>query len=205
MCSITVRVAGRLPFVVSAVVLCFLLGDEARAQPTRSIASSARRIEEFNKQGNNAVHEEMNRDMRGKKPSAEELRKAKLVEAQIREDLETLQSEYNNIVIKLQSGDQIADAFAVETAGRIHTHAERLLANIAFPKSQDDEAARSEVKKKLPNQRKQLFVICNHILEFFKSPLFESPNVLDVPNAIEARRSLLSIIQSSLELKNGQN
>ncbi len=203
--SITIPVVKALQLVVFASALPFLFGYTVEAQPTRSLANSARRIEEFNKQGDQAAREEMNREMRGKKPTAEEMRKAKAIEAQIREDLEILQSEYNNIVIKLQSGDQVADTFAVDTAGRIHKHAERLLSNIAFPESRDDEATQVETKKKPLNQRKQLFVICSHILEFFKSPLFESPNVLDVPNAMEARRKLQTIIQSSLELKNGQN
>lgn len=190
--------------VATSLVLVFF-SVTADAQTTRNISSSARRIEEFNKQGNNAARDEMNSEMRGKRPTAEEMRKAKAIEKQIEEDLAALQTKYNDVVVKLQSKDAISDVFVVDAAGRIHKHAERLKNNIKFPELKDDEPVPDTASQATTSKRKMLVDLCTQILRFFDSPLFASPNVLDIQKANEARQILETVILKSAVLKSGSN
>lgn len=191
-----------ITFLLASVVLAIVVSPVS-AQSTRALTAAARRIDDFNKQSDQAARDEMNREMRGKKPSAEEIRKAKAIEAQIEQDLEALQTEYNNIVLKLQSREAIADTFVADSSGRIHKHSDRLKENIKFPESKEGEPVQNEIKQ--ANKRKALIELCTQILSFFKSPMFESPNVLDVKNAEESRKTLKTIIRLSGELKERSN
>jgi hypothetical protein len=46
------------------------------------------------------------------------------LKAQIKEDLESLQNEYNAVVVKLKASEPISAKAAAETAGRINVRAE---------------------------------------------------------------------------------
>ena len=186
--------------VVFAVAATFVFSLSVNAQASRNPSATARRIEEFNKQSERVSRDEMNREMGRKKPSAEEIRKAKAIEAEIKEDLDALQTDYNDAVEKLNERGEITGAFASEIAGRIQKHAERLKNNIKFPESEDDEPISAE-KSPQVSIRKKLVALCTNILAFFDSPMFASPNILDIPSAQKARRSLETVIRKSSELK----
>lgn len=198
--SIAFSSANVLLFVVLACATLFVFSPIVNAQASRNPSGVARRIEEFNKQGSQVTRDEMNREMGRKKPTAEEIRKAKAIEAEIKEDLAALQTDYNDAVEKLHAREEITGAFASEIAGRVHKHAERLKTNIKFPESKVEEPV-SEKPSPEPGIRKRLVTLCTHILTFFNSPMFESPNVLDIPSAQKARRSLETVIRASSELK----
>lgn len=202
--SIAFPQASVLLFVVFVGAAEFILSPSVNAQASRTPSGVARRIEEFNKQGSQATRDEMNREMGRKKPTAEEVRKAKAIEAEIKEDLDTLQTTYNDAVEKLHSRDEITAAFVSEIAGRVHKHAERLKSNIKFPESKDEEPVSTE-KQPSADIRMKLVALCTNILTFFNSPMFESPNVLDIPKAQKARRALETVIRASSELKEVAN
>jgi hypothetical protein len=185
---------------LTIVLVAAILVISANAQASRNPSASARRIEEFNKQSGQVARDEMNREMGRKKPSAEEMRKAKAIEAEIKEDLDALQTAYNDAVSKLHSSAEITESFVSGIAGRVHKHSERLKSNIKFPESKDEEPVPDE-NQSPTSIRKKLVTLCTNILTFFDSPMFESPNVLDIPKAQKARRALETVIHASSELK----
>jgi hypothetical protein len=187
--------ANMLLFVVFASAV-----SDVCAQASRNPSGVARRIEEFNKQSEQVNRDSMNREMGRKKSSPEEVRKAKAIEAEIKEDLDALQADYNDAVEKLQSRVEITDSFAAEIADRVQKHAERLRSNIKFPEAKDDKPVSAE-KTAATDTRNKLIALCTNILAFFNSPMFASPNVLDIPSAQKARRSLETVIRESAELK----
>lgn len=194
-----------LVFLSHAALVCLVITSGAEtgaAQATRNINSSARRVEEFNKQSENVSRDQMRGEMGAKKPTPEELRRAKAANAQITEDLEALQSGYNEIVGKLQSKETVTNAFLVETGSRIHKHASRLRSLIKFPELNDAKPGESIPNPDQPvSARKQLVELCNHILAFFESPMLQNPTVLDVQKAEAARQILDRVIQKSAKIK----
>lgn len=162
--------------------------------------NAARRIEDFNRQSANVERDAMNREMKGKKPSAEEIKRAKALEAQIEQDLNSLQTEYNNVVIKLQSREAIENKYVSETSERIHRHADRLRTSVAFPKPAADEQEIVD-EAAFSNSRKALIELCNRILVFLDSSIFQNPNVLDIKSAIDARQKLEAVVRLASGLK----
>lgn len=182
-------------------LLAFLLvfQIELSAQVNRGISAAGRRMDDFDNQRRKAEQDAMNREMRGKKPSKEELQTAARIKTETREDLEGLQQNYNDIIVKL-SGRQAPEAsFIAEAASKVNKHANRLKANIVFPKSENEETARPiEITG---DARKQLREMCIRIYEFLTNPMVENPNVLDVESAAKARLSLESVIALSEKLQ----
>jgi len=201
--SLTIPSSGTFIKLMIAAGFAFMLVVPALGQATRTLNTVARRIEDFNQQSRQVARDEMNREMRPQKPTAEQLRKAKAIEALIEQDLTALQTEYNNIVTRLQSNTVIADDFAAESAGRVNKHAERLRGNIAFPKPAEDEKAAGGTAATGQTTRRSLIELCTRILGFFDSPIFASLNVLDIAGATEARRKLDGVIILSAEVKAG--
>lgn len=186
-----------------SVLTFVILGTSATfisAQGSGPLTASARRLDEFNKQTDKALKDDKDRQVDGKKAAATELRKTAAVRAEIEEDLNGLQFGYNEIVIKLQSKEAITERFVAEVAGKINKHAERLKRNIRFPKAATEPNEEPPVQSDL-TQRKRLLELCNEVLAFFDSPFFENPIILDIPNAIEARKLLENIISKSGDLK----
>lgn len=190
----------RLLYLVLCPALLFAV-HISHAQSSGPLSGSARRLEEFNKQADRSIKDDKNGDLHPKKPSAEELRKAKAIRDEIEEDLVGLQSAYNTIVNKLQLKEIIADQFVAETAGKIFEHASRFKRNIKFPKLTEEEHKDPAPVQVNATQRKLLVELCTAILSFFDSPFLQSPNVLDVPKAIEAGKVLENVILKSGDLK----
>lgn len=186
---------------VSATVLIAFYVSTSNAQGTRSISSTGRRLDEFGKMSDKAARDELNREMQGRKPSPEAIRKAAAVKAEVKEDFESLQNEYNKLVTVLNSKESLNPAFVRETAERIHKHANRLKTNVVFPAPLQSDS--EEVKKadSLGDSRKQLRSMCEQIYLFVTNPIFENPNVLDIEAARKAASTLEAIINVSDRLR----
>jgi hypothetical protein len=171
------------------------LAVESNAQGTRQLNNIGRRVEDFNNQKTKADRDEMSRELRGKKPSSEELKRIATLKAQLREDLEALQEEYNQLVTSLKTGGLMHVKAAAEVGERVHSRSERLLRNLNLPVSKETDVALPKVYGGDTN--KLLRSMCALLFEFITNPMFESPSAIDVQASAKARLTLEELIRLS--------
>ena len=180
--------------LVFLLAFLILFVGELSAQVNRGISAAGRRMDDWDNQRTKAERDAMNREMRGKKPTKEELQNAARIKAETREDLEGLQQRYNDIITSLSGGQAPDSALFVEAIAKVNKHANRLKVNIVFPKRETEEA------QKLPeiaDTRRRLRELCTRIYDFLTNPMIDNPNVLDLEAAHKARELLDSIIALS--------
>lgn len=179
--------------LVSAfTVLAYVIPAEAQAP--RSISSTGRRLDEFNRQSEKVARDELDREMRGRKPTAEERRQTEARKEQIKEDFEGLQAAYNEILTKLHAQEHLSDAYVSDITAKIAKSGARLRHNIAFPERTDGPEKPDASSS--PGSIKDL---CLLIHKFLTNPVFET-GVLDVIDAGKARDTLDKIIHISESL-----
>lgn len=187
------RVALPAFFALLLLTACYL---PANGQSTRSIGTTGRRIDEINKQAEKFQRDELNREMRGKRLSEEELKERAARKARIEEDLEGLQTEYNNIVEKLNLRETIGPAFASEAADRIHERASRLRHDLIFHDKPADDNAET-LPARPDGGSVSLHKLCTEIHAFLTSPVLDNPAIVDVRESARTRDTLDRIIQIS--------
>lgn len=133
----------------------------------------------------------------GKKPvRAANLSYVQAVIAQVKQDFERIQIARNEIVRTIGNG--LDYKFVSEVTGEIKKRASRLEGNLALPEPEEDE-------KRVVNQgelneaqiKVALLMLCDRIESFVKSPLFETPGVIDVQHSTKASSDLESILKLS--------
>lgn len=153
-----------LLFAVFAV-----LSVDLSAQASRGISAAGRRMDDWDNQRSKADRDAMVKEMLGKKPTKEELQNAARIKIETREDLEGLQQSYNDIIVRLSGGQTPESPFIVEAASKVNKHANRLKANIVFPKPEKEEATKPiEITG---DTRKQLRELCTRIYEFLTNSM----------------------------------
>ena len=180
------RRLGMLVILVSLVTVCSAV---AAAQASRSISAAARRLDDFNKQGNKVAIDQMQSEMNGRKPTKEELRRITRLRAEIKEDLEGLQSGYNEIVEALGGKAAAPPTAFAEAVEKIHKRSSRLRANVDIPQPKEP--------LDLPpftDERTELRELCLRIFAFLTNPIIETPNVLEVGAAAKAGESLAAVL-----------
>jgi hypothetical protein len=175
------------------MVGCVILAD---AQATRTLSSTGRRLDEFNRQTEKVARDELDREMHGRKPTEEERRKAAARKAEIKEDFESLQAAYNEIVTKLHAQQPLSDTYVSDVSGKIAKSGSRLRHNIEFPEEKSD-GSRPQESAQPPASLKSL---CLLLHAFLTSPVFET-GVLDVVEAGKARDNLDKIILNAESLR----
>lgn len=183
-------------FSVRLVVfsLSLFCATSINAQTTRTLSSTERRIDEFNRQSEKVARDELNREMHGRKPTKEELRIAAARKAEIKKGFDELQAAYNDIVTKLHAKEAPSDAFVFEVTDQISRGANRLRSNLTFPERVANATASVEPEPA------SLRVLCLKIYAFLTNPIFETPDVIDVRETERARDTLDSIIRASESL-----
>ena len=181
------------------LILLFIANCEA--QGTRSISNTARRLDEFNRQAQKAERDDLDREMRGRKPSDEEHRHHEIVKAQIKEDFETLQTLYNEIVSKLRSGEPFTSENTSEISTKLVKSSERLKANIALPEKKTDKTA-PDSEHTPTDMRASFKHLGRQLYEFLTNPVFET-GVLDVIEVEKARNALDQILHTCRSLNHG--
>lgn len=182
----------RTPYFLLVAVSLFTFANSVDAQSTRQISAMERRIETINRQAREYEREEMQREGNGRTTATQNKRPAKVIRAEIEEDLNGLQNSYNQIVTTLQSRREITDAFAKDSASSIKKYAERLKLNLSLPEPNDKEKTVTET---LPDgTRKSLSALCKHIYAFITNPIFETTTGMNVEHSVKARQSLDTII-----------
>ena len=185
-------VLASLAFVLASLVFI----DTINAQATRNASAVGRRLDDFNRQSEKAARDELTREMNGRKPTKEELREAQVKKAQIKEDFETLQASYNDIVSRLQAREPLTNSYIAEVTDKISKSGHRLRHNIDFVDKKDDAVKKSAGPTPVPTIK----TLCVHLHAFLTSPIFET-GVLDVAEAKKASETLEKIIQTSESLR----
>lgn len=137
----------------------------------------------------------------GRRPTrAANLRYVHAVIAQVKQDFERIQIARNEIV--RTTGTGLDYKFLSEVTSEIRKRASRLEENLALPEPEENE-------KRVGNQgelneaqiRVALLSLCDRIESFVKSPIFETPGVLDVQHSTKASSDLESILQLSASVR----
>lgn len=192
----------RLPVPISfhiALVVCVTAGlaSVVSAQASRAIPAVERRVETLNRQAREYDREDLGRGAR-KESDAESLRRARQIRIEVGEDLNGLQSLYNDLVLMLRSSSAgPAASYVTTSSAEIKKRAVRLKTNLALPEPEADPAKPSG--KTMPEEpmRKSLGTLCKFILAFVTNPIFEPGALFDVNHATQAARDLDVIIEIS--------
>lgn len=118
--------------------------------------------------------------------------------AQVKQDFERIQVARNGIVRAAASGNSLDYKFVSEVSGEIKKRASRLEGNLSLPEPEED-------KKRVMNESElneaqikvALLMLCDRIESFVKSPVFETPGVIDVQHSTKASSDLESILKLS--------
>lgn len=186
---------------VLITAFCFLaaFGISTLGQSPRQMATIERRVNTMNRQAAEYERENMASDKKGDADRAISAKRAKLIRAEIEEDLNALQTTYNDTVTALQAKGELGSDFARESASKVKKHASRLKSNLSLPKPDKDEERLS--LEALPDgTRAALTALCKRIYEFVTNPIFETHAGLNLEHAAKARRDLDSIIRFSDKL-----
>ncbi len=137
----------------------------------------------------------------GRRPTrAANLRYVQAVIAQVKQDFERIQVARNEIVRTI--GNSLDYKFVSEVSGEIKKRASRLEENLALPEPEEsqnrvvNESELTEAQIKVA-----LLMICDRIESFVKSPIFETPGVLDVQHSTKASSDLESILKLSASVR----
>ncbi len=168
----------------------FVTKDTAFAQ--RVPGSIQRRVDRLSRQG-----EQFERDNLGREVNRSERRRPHALLADVRKDLETLQADYNKIVLAMAANKSADDDQILHAVGEINACAARLKHNLALPQPADDKSKALEPTTASQSTEPALMSLRKHIYNFVMNPLFESPAVLDVEQAKNASRDLDKIIEVS--------
>jgi len=166
----------------------------ADAQTARTLSTTGRRLDEFNRQSERAARDELRREMRGRKPTEEERRQTAAKKEQIGEDFEGLQAAYNEILTKLHALEHLSEAYVSDATAKIAKSGARLH-NIAFPERKTGDSEKAEAS----STQGSIKDLCLLMHQFLTNLVFET-GVLDVIEAEKARDALDKIIQTSENL-----
>lgn len=118
--------------------------------------------------------------------------------AQVKQDFERIQVARNGIVRAAANGNSLDYKFISEVAGEIKKRASRLEDNLALPEPEGNEKSRNNEGELDEMQiRASLLILCHRIESFVKSPLFETPGVIDVQHSTKASSDLEIILKLS--------
>jgi hypothetical protein len=122
--------------------------------------------------------------------------------AQVKQDFERIQVARNGIVRAAASGNNLDYKFISEVAGEIKKRASRLEDNLALPEPEGDKKSRKTgIDFDEMEMKTALMMLCDRIESFVKSPIFETPGVLDVQHSTKASSDLESILKLSASVR----
>lgn len=190
--------------VVSLVAAAFItvLATSIVAQPQRRSVSMSpameRREADMAREREMRQLEELRKSL-GKRPArVANLRYLQAVNAQLMQDFERIQVARNEIVRAAVNDKAFDYKFISEVTGEIKKRASRLEGNLALPEPEENEKSRkNQVEFNETQIRAALLTLCNRIESFVKSPLFETPGVIDVHHSAKASSDLNSILELS--------
>jgi len=144
--------------------------------------------------------EELRRSLGRNRARAANLRYVQVVIAQVKQDFEKIQIARNEIVRTLGNG--LDYKFVLEVTGEIKKRASRLEENLALPEPEENKnhvVNQGELDE--AQMRVALLALCDRIESFVKSPIFETPGVLNVQHSTKASSDLDSILKLSANVR----
>jgi hypothetical protein len=128
------------------------------------------------------------------------LRYVQAVILQVKQDFERIQIARNEIVRTIDN--RLDYKFVSEVTGEIKKRAGRLEENLFLPEPEENEnRGVREVELNEAQIRVALLLLCDRIESFVKSPIFETPGVLDVQHSTKASSDLESILKLSASVR----
>lgn len=181
--------------IATAFGLLIAAESPAFAQSGSRPSSIQRRVEQLNRQGEQYERDNAGRGTaRGPNRSGTE---SAAVTARIRKDLESLQAEYNHIVIAMASHKTLPDSQILNAVSEIRDCSIRLKQNLVLPQPKDEKSKAPPVSIGSDQTNASLMALREHIYRFLMNPMFEAPAVLDLEQGKKASRDLDKIIEVS--------
>jgi hypothetical protein len=191
-----------LPAAAFMTLSATLTPAQQQGRPVYVPPALERREAEMAREREIRQREELRQSL-GKRPvRAANLRYVQAVIAQVKQDFERIQIARNEIVRAAATGNALDYKFISEKTGEIKKRASRLEGNLALLDAEGDVKSRNNVGELNELQIKAaLLTLCNRIESFVKSPLFETPGVIDVEHSAKASGDLKSILDLSDSLR----
>lgn len=179
--------------MLTGALFCVLVASEITAFGQRSPSSIQRRVDQLNRQGEQFERDNLGREVKGDK--TDRSRSQALIA--VKKDLESLQADYNQIVLAIAANKSADDAQILLTVAQINECSLRLKHSLAFPQPTDDRRKAPATVEGARQTESPLMTLRKHIYSFVMNPLFETPAVLDLEQAKNATRDLDKIIELS--------
>lgn len=193
---------ARATMVVAALFI-IPVATENIAFAQRNPSSIQRRVDQLNRQGEQFERDNLGREVTGDKVDR---RRSQALMAEVRKDLETLQADYNHIVLAMATNKPADDSQILHAVEEINHCSTRLKHNLALPEPKEEATKTPEPATAPPPAEPPLMRLRKHIYSFVMNPLFETPAVVDVEQAKKASRDLDKIIELSASIsKHGKS
>lgn len=139
----------------------------------------------------------------GTRPGApKDERQLKALMAQTEEDFTRILTVHNEIARALLSNNALDYKFVSEATSEINKRASRVQSSLHLGLSAEDAASAEKAKDFADTEMKEaLLALCKQIRSFVTNPVIDNPNMIDVKEAVRARRDLDSLIQLSEEIR----
>lgn len=184
----------RTAVALSLPLVCLSFTVQASAQATRPIASVERRIQTMDQQSRQYEIENMGRDEKTPQFNAKRSREIK---NEIAEDLNSLQTIYNEIVLTLQDKTEPSPTVIQASFENVKKRATRLKTNLVLPKPAETALEKDTSITPVELPKKGLRSLAKLIYELITNPIFESTAGLDVKLAGKATQDLDTLIAFS--------
>ncbi len=187
--SALLRISKPAAAFFPAILVASALVGTAAAQASRPLASVERRIQTMDQQSKQYEMEGRN----DKKKPAVDAKRSREIKNEIAEDLNRLQTTYNNVVIALQEKAEPSPEFVQTTMASVRKMAGRLKVNLALPKP----AESVETSTSMPaadSPRRRLRSLVGLVYDLITNPIFESTTGYDVKLADKASLDLDALI-----------
>ena len=191
-------------FIASAYIAELVNAASAQQQgrPVYVPPVLERREAEMSREREARQREELRQSLGRRPVRAANLRYVQAVIAQVKQDFERIQVARNGIVRAAASGNSLDYKFISEVAGEIKKRASRLEDNLALPEAEGDKKSRKTgIDFDEMEMKTALQMLCDRIESFVKSPIFETPGVLDVQHSTKASSDLESILKLSASVR----
>lgn len=189
--------AARAITTLVAVLFSVLVATEDTAFAQRNPNSIQRRVDQLNRQGEQFERDNLGREVTGDRVDR---RRSQALMAEVRKDLETLQADYNQIVLAMAKNKAVDDSQILHAVEEINLCSTRLKQNLALPEPKEEATKKPETANMSPPTEAPLMRLRKHIYSFVMNPLFETPAVVDVEQAKQASRDLDKIIELSASI-----
>lgn len=182
--------ANAAAFLALPLLALTLSTIDTKAQANRQVTAIERRVQTMDQQSKQYELDNMGRD--DKKPKVDPQRTREIRE-QVAEDLKNLQTLYNDIVVKLQSQEEVPDWYPRHILASAKQLAVRLKKNLAFARP-TDLTGYSAPELRADTQRKILRSLASLISALITNSAFESTSGLNIQQAGIASMQLDTLI-----------